>query len=78
MGSEILVLKMLSPPSKDLTRLSTVSIENNLTGIRIFAALQSVTIRIKRFGTDSTDSTVWNGLGRIQVNLETGQQANMP
>ena len=33
-----------------LTRLSTVSIESNLTG---FFALQTITIRIQRFGTDS-------------------------
>ena len=47
------------------TRLSTVSIASNLTGIRIFAAHKTVTVRIRRFGTDSMVWDGFHGLGRI-------------
>ena len=46
-----------------VTRLSTVSKARNLTGIKIFAALQTVAVRILWFGTDSRG---FEGFRRIQ------------
>ena len=45
-------------------RLSTVSKKNNLTGFWTLAALQTVTVGIRQFGTDST---VWDGFSQKNV-----------